>query len=500
MLLATYPIASGKTVSYKIIDKAGTVVQDWTTSGVTERQIDATANKSIYQVESNAITAGFEGHIWWKTADATPLTLSQTVNLIESYILSSYADISTLLSRLTSTRATNLDNLAKQTDTPATPTFTSNYGILPSGTYSYKITATNAWGETLASSAGQIVTSQMSTPAGLSTAGDAGTLSPNTYYYKVLAINAYGKTLLSAEVSYELVATGGVKVMWGAVSGATGYQIFGRSTNTWKFMAEVGAVTEWVDDGSITPTTASITRSGTTATVTQNGHGYVNGQQVVVFGADQADYNGTFTITNVTANTFDYEVANSPATPATGSVGLHPGSNTTNGINVNWVSVANATGYKVYGRTAGNEQLLATLGGVTTWQDTGMVTPSGALPTRNTAGLESELNTLKSVADGVKTTTDKFLFNTDNYVKSTYSYPTGQVVYSSANTPLTFDTSLTETKDDYWADLFLKFTSGQLKNQVKKITGFDGATGFITVASSFTDTPVDGDTFEIINT
>lgn len=66
---------------------------------------------------------------------------------------------------------------------------------------------------------------------------------------------------------------------------------------------------------------ASITRSSTTATVTTStAHGYVTGQKVVISGATQADYNGAFTITVTNATVFTYTVANSPATPATGTI------------------------------------------------------------------------------------------------------------------------------------------------------------------------------------
>jgi hypothetical protein len=54
-------------------------------------------------------------------------------------------------------------------------------------------------------------------------------------------------------------------------------------------------------------------------------------------------------------------------------------------VTVNWAAVANATSYKVYGRTTGAEQLMATVAALT-WIDTGSVTPSGALPTANTTG------------------------------------------------------------------------------------------------------------------
>lgn len=66
----------------------------------------------------------------------------------------------------------------------------------------------------------------------------------------------------------------------------------------------------------------SITRSSTTATVTANGHGYSTGWSVAIAGATQSDYNGTFTISNVTADTFDYTVAGSPVTPATGTISV----------------------------------------------------------------------------------------------------------------------------------------------------------------------------------
>lgn len=56
----------------------------------------------------------------------------------------------------------------------------------------------------------------------------------------------------------------------------------------------------------------------------------------------------------------------------------------TSTVTVNWGAVAGATGYKIYGRATGAEQLLATVGAVTTFTDTGAAVPSGALPTANT--------------------------------------------------------------------------------------------------------------------
>lgn len=72
-------------------------------------------------------------------------------------------------------------------------------------------------------------------------------------------------------------------------------------------------------DGSDVAVT-SITRSGTTATVAATAHGYGTGQRVEMSGAVQADYNGIFTVTKINDNSYTYEVANAPATPATGTI------------------------------------------------------------------------------------------------------------------------------------------------------------------------------------
>lgn len=75
-----------------------------------------------------------------------------------------------------------------------------------------------------------------------------------------------------------------------------------------------------------------------------------------------------------------------PSTQTSITTGVS-GSNHT--VTVNWNAVNGATGYRVYCRTSGAQQLCATVGAVTTWDDTGSVTPSGALPTVNSTGPKS---------------------------------------------------------------------------------------------------------------
>ena len=72
--------------------------------------------------------------------------------------------------------------------------------------------------------------------------------------------------------------------------------------------------------GNESLTISSITRSSTTATATTaQAHNLSTGCSVTVSGATQTDYNITASITVTSPTTFTYTVANSPATPATGT-------------------------------------------------------------------------------------------------------------------------------------------------------------------------------------
>jgi hypothetical protein len=66
--------------------------------------------------------------------------------------------------------------------------------------------------------------------------------------------------------------------------------------------------------------TVTITRTGTTATLNCTAHGFRNGQIVVVSGANETDYNITARCTRIDADNISIQVANSPTTPATGTI------------------------------------------------------------------------------------------------------------------------------------------------------------------------------------
>lgn len=66
---------------------------------------------------------------------------------------------------------------------------------------------------------------------------------------------------------------------------------------------------------------SGITRSGGTATVTtSSAHGLIPGESVTISGANETDYNGTYTATITGTTTFTYTVSGSPSTPATGTI------------------------------------------------------------------------------------------------------------------------------------------------------------------------------------
>ena len=89
-------------------------------------------------------------------------------------------------------------------------------------------------------------------------------------------------------------------------------------TNAW------GAMTGLLDavlvNGfNLKPVTA-LSRVGTLVTAQCAGHGYRVGDAVLIEGAVPAAYSDDFVVTAITLNTFSFEIAGTPATPATGTI------------------------------------------------------------------------------------------------------------------------------------------------------------------------------------
>lgn len=97
------------------------------------------------------------------------------------------------------------------------------------------------------------VTSQVATPTGVgtTTSTTSGTLAAGTYGYRVTAFNQYGETTASATVSQITTGTTStVTVSWTAMAGAIGYKVYGRTGGSELLMQVIPApVTSFVDRG-----------------------------------------------------------------------------------------------------------------------------------------------------------------------------------------------------------------------------------------------------------
>lgn len=87
------------------------------------------------------------------------------------------------------------------------------------------------------------------TPTAVAAVG-SGTLAAAAYHYKISATNDSGESLPSIDATVTTVSVGGVTVGWAPVTGATGYNIYGRLVGVYKLIAQVGLVVTWLDDGS----------------------------------------------------------------------------------------------------------------------------------------------------------------------------------------------------------------------------------------------------------
>lgn len=101
--------------------------------------------------------------------------------------------------------------------------------------------------------------------------------------------------------------------------------------------------------------TVTITRSGSTATVSHTAHGYsssasspTSARRVKISGAAQSEYNGEFTITYVDANTYTYTVSGTPASPATGTI-------TSVRAPLGWTTAFTGTNLRAYRPSQGNQ-------------------------------------------------------------------------------------------------------------------------------------------------
>ena len=103
-------------------------------------------------------------------------------------------------------------------------------------------------------------TAAIAAPAPVATASTSGgTLAAATYSYRVSAINGVGETLAATAVTGTVASgsTGSVLLSWSQVLGATGYKIYGRTGGSELLIATASSgghpITQYTDTGSVTP-------------------------------------------------------------------------------------------------------------------------------------------------------------------------------------------------------------------------------------------------------
>lgn len=98
---------------------------------------------------------------------------------------------------------------------------------------------------------------KMAAPATVvATTGAPGTIPASSVAYIVTAYNETGETVGSTPATATLTAAGGVTLAWGAVPGADGYRIYGRTAGSESLLTQVGSVLTWTDSGALVPATA----------------------------------------------------------------------------------------------------------------------------------------------------------------------------------------------------------------------------------------------------
>lgn len=147
-------------------------------------------------------------------------------------------------------------------------------------------------------------------------------------------------------------------------------------------------------DGYNPKTITGVTRSGSVATATCTGHGYIIGDCLLQAGFDQAEYNGEVYVTGVIdANTYTFTVSGTPATPATGAT------LTAKKAPAGWTKPFSGTNLAVYRQGSGNQRYMRVDDNVATTTNICKVTAYEAMTDVNTG--TGQFPTTSQLAGGI---------------------------------------------------------------------------------------------------
>lgn len=167
-----------------------------------------------------------------------------------------------------------------------------------------------------------------------------GTSVPTTLHLNNIAFSGYNATTGQNDSAIYVTDTGGTYNIY--LSGCTGnisYKSNGATVNLIIDPVTTTITVKDINTGSVLQyarvllvasdatgalpyqeSVTSITRSGSTATVTHSSHGMATGDFSLIAGANEEEYNGCFEITVTGTNTYTYTVPGTPNSPATGTI------------------------------------------------------------------------------------------------------------------------------------------------------------------------------------
>lgn len=153
----------------------------------------------------------------------------------------------------------------------------------------------------------------------------------------------------------------------------------------------------------------------------------------------------------------------------------------------------------------GNISAIKTKTDTISWTDvTGLVTSNGQIKAKTDNINWDDVTALKTKTDtinwsdvtGIKSKTDTINWNDVTSIKNATVSIIGSVSDSSPSDS-SFDTNLTSSKDNFYKNMVITFTSGHNSGQSRRISSYSGSDKIIEVDPAFSYTPENGDSFLI---
>jgi hypothetical protein len=243
-------------------------------------------NSSVgpYVITNNTLEGGTENFITGGSSGCCrpSVTIASATNAT-SFVLSAHTDL--FVGRyLTVANASGQEEMARVTScgttTPNAACTSNSVVVTPALTATPSVGADVDWGPVPGSNVGLTFTKNhlykptswrdpiLGTPQSVSTElVSGGTLAAGSYYYKVVArVNTangqVARSTASSEVSCVRTSTGSCKINWAAVTGASSYRIYGRSSGGQNMYWTATAPTVTYTDTGATGTTETVPTTG----------------------------------------------------------------------------------------------------------------------------------------------------------------------------------------------------------------------------------------------